>query len=142
MIRVLLISIAAILLSACAPSKSLLQQCPGHSGQYKVTLSYGAGGISIKAKKNVKRKSFFVIKLDPDKGFEETEVETVGTDVTPTSPTPPDKNWLDKSGDWKNDKRLVYCVPETPDGKVYSYKYKIEIGDGFAILDPRVDVKW
>lgn len=128
-------------MSACATPADLLAKCPDHKGRYTVTLSYGEGGISIDPKKKVKRKSIFVIRLDPDKGFEETKVTTKGVSVTPTTPTPPDKKWLDEDGNWKDDKRLIYCVPVTPEGIVYSYKYSIDV-DGLAFLDPRVDVTY
>jgi hypothetical protein len=139
--RIFLTTSLAFLVSACATPADLLEKCPDHKGRYTVTLSYGEGGITVLPKKKVKRKSIFVIKLDADKKFEDAKVETKGIEVSPTTPTPPDKSWLDNDGTQKADKRLIYCVPNTPAGVIYTYEYAIDV-DGLGYLDPRVEVTW
>ncbi|MBT8088780.1 MAG: hypothetical protein KJO01_01095 [Gammaproteobacteria bacterium] len=139
--RILLTASLAFLVSACATPPDLREKCPDNKGRYTVTLSYGEGGITIAPKKKVKRKSILVIKLDADKKFEEAKVTTKGVSVTPTTPTPPDKSWLDDDGTEKADKRLIYCVPSTPAGVIYTYKYSVDI-DGLGYLDPRIEVTW
>jgi hypothetical protein len=138
--RIFLTASLAFLLSACATPADLLEKCPDHKGRYTVTLSYGEDGITVRPKK-VKRKSILVIKLDADKEYQEAKVETKGVKVDPTTPTPPDKSWLDADGTAKADKRLIYCVPNTPEGVIYTYEYAVDI-DGLGYLDPRIEVIW
>jgi len=138
--RIFLTASLAFLVSACATPADLLEKCPNHKGRYTVTLSYGEGGITIPAKK-VKRKSILVIKLDADKKYMEAKVETKGVKVDPTTPTPPDKSWLDGAGTAKADKRLIYCVPSTPKDVIYNYEYSVDV-DGLGYLDPRIEVIW
>lgn len=141
--RLILIVPLALMLASCANMSEFDEECPEHTGYKSITLYYDEDGISIKAKKEVKKKSVFAIKLQPSPDFRDKEVKTVGISVEPNDANAPGKGWLNKTGKRSISNRIVYCVPDldpaVPAENSYVFKYSVEVED-LGILDPRIEV--
>lgn len=131
--RIILIACTTALV-ACAPpgtfvKKNSSNNCNG-KGQVDLFVKYGEAKIDVTPKIDVGQGGEIIVKLKPDKGFENTEVIFDGKTAN--------DNWLDKEmtyGDGK--KQLWICVK--PNQAPGEYKYNVEIV-GVGEIDPRAIV--
>lgn len=130
----------SLLSAACQTIE--LEDCDQLGGPKSVTITYGDEGITVVHRKQVKRKSVFIIKLKPTSNDYKDNVVTIdGKSVTPGGVGVPSPDWLDTSDDYDTRKKFVYCTPDIPAGPDQDYKYSVEV-DGLGLIDPRVEVTY
>jgi hypothetical protein len=140
--RIFLVSALSLLTVACAPAITVPDGCDEHGGPKSVTVKYGAEGITVVPKKNVKRRSVFIIALKPaSNDYKDNKVTIHGVSVTPGGAGVADPNWLDTSDAYDTRKKFIYCAPDVPDGTTQDYKYDVVV-EGLGRIDPRVTVEW
>ena len=140
--RILFVSALSLLSVACAPAITVPDGCAEHGGPKSVTVKYGAEGITVEPKKNVKRKSVFIIKLKPTSNDYKDKVVTIdGKSVSPGGAGVASPDWLDTSDAYDTRKKFIYCTPELTDERDQDYTYSVEIED-LGLIDPRVIVEW
>ncbi len=140
--KTFLISVLSLLMGACVTTEDV-PGCEKLGGQKSVTISYSERGITVTPHRSVKRKSVFIVRLDPKtKSDRERVVTIVGMSVTPGGDGVKDPNWLDTSDNYNTRKRFAYCSPDTPadeEKKAQVYKYSVDV-EGLGLIDPRVEV--
>ena len=67
----------ALLSASCATPGAMPDGCEGLGRSKSITVEYGDGGITITPRKNVKRKSRFIIKLKPKSDDYKDKVVTI-----------------------------------------------------------------
>jgi hypothetical protein len=140
--RILFVSALSLLSVACAPAITVPDGCAEHGGPKSVTVTYGAEGITVEPRKNVKRRSVFIVKLKPtSKEYEDNVVTIDGESVTPGGAGVANPDWLDTSDAYDTRKKFIYCTPNVPDETNQDYKYSIEVEE-LGKIDPRVTVEW
>lgn len=134
MIRIILLLLAGMAISGCAPLVPQIKECPGANGK-DVTIRYGDSRIEVTYKVNVKQDEKVVLKLQPENNaasgtdYDEVEIELKGKTAN--------DNWINrklKSTDGPN--KHIICV----DGQdVGLYEYAV-IVPGVGTIDPRIEV--
>ncbi|MDH3276464.1 MAG: hypothetical protein OEM99_18190 [Gammaproteobacteria bacterium] len=133
----------ALLSASCATPEAMSDGCEGLGWSKTVTVEYGDGGITITPKKNVKRKSLFIIKLKPKSDdYKDKVVTIVGKAVTPGGAGVAGPGWLNTSDSYNTRKKFIYCTPDLTSETAQEYTYSVEVGDGLLFVDPRVNVTW
>ena len=140
--RVLFVSAISLLAVGCAPGITVPDGCAQLGGPKSVTISYGDSGITVVPRRNVKQRSVFIIKLDPDTKADRDKVVTIdGKAVTPGGAGVKDPDWLDTSDSYNTRKKFVYCSPNVPEKTDQDYTYSVEV-DSIGLIDPRVKVEF
>ena len=140
--RILFVSALSLLSVACAPGITVPDECAQLGGPKSVTVKYGDGGITVVPKKNVKRKSVFIIKLKPTSNDYKDNVVTIdGKSVTPGGEGVEHPDWLDTSDAYNTRKKFVYCAPDLPNETPQDYAYSVAVED-LGMIDPRVKVEY
>ena len=140
--RILFVSALSLLSVACAPGITVPDGCAERGGPKSVTVKYGAGGITVVPRKNVKRTSVFIIKLKPTSNDYKDNIVTIdGKSVSPGGAGVAHPDWLDTSDAYNTRKKFVYCTPDLPNETSQDYTYSVAV-DGVGMIDPRVKVEY
>lgn len=153
MIRITTALLSLLLFAGCAKEGQFIadnvpNSCSG-TGHTFVFVNYGDGYLSAKAIIKVKPGKELQYILKPGSKsdlvkFRDMKVTITGKDSLgpPTSPfpvPPSDDAWLDASGSYTlNGRVLKVCVPANPVGDKYYYTIKV---DNVGQLDPRADIQ-
>ena len=133
----------ALLSTSCATTAGDPDECEGLGWSKTVTVEYGEGGITITPKKNVRRKSRFIIRLKPkSKDYRDKVVTIVGKSVKPGGAGVKPPSWLNTSDSYNTRKNFVYCTPDLSNETDQEYKYSVDVGPGLLFVDPRVNVTY
>jgi hypothetical protein len=131
--KIMVIALTASLCACVTPGKfystSTDNQCNG-KGKVDLDVRYGDSKIDVTPKIDVGQGGEIIVKLKPEKGYENTKVMFDGKTAN--------DNWLDKEMSYGDGKKQIWlCVD--PNQAPGEYSYNVEVV-GVGTIDPRAIV--